>query len=152
MLLQFIAGLLATVGYALIFNQPRRHLAATGLAGAAGWLLYLYAVSLGTGQGYSCFLSAFLVTSLSQIFARVLKDPVMIFCIPGIMPIVPGAGMYNTMRAFVTHDMPQVAAVGYSTISMAAAIALGLLAASSLADILTAVRRIFLQRKAKDTE
>ncbi|MBO4992065.1 MAG: threonine/serine exporter family protein [Firmicutes bacterium] len=143
MLLQFIAGLFATVGYALIFNQPRRHLLATGLAGAAGWLLYLFAVSLGNGPGFSCFLSAFLVTILSQIFARVLKDPVMVFCIPGIMPIVPGAGMYNTMRAFIANDMPRALTVGYTTISMAAAIALGLLAASSLVHILTAVHRTF---------
>ena len=146
MLLQFVAGLMATIGYALIFNQPRRHLAATVLAGAAGWILYLYAVSLGTGEAFSCFLSAFLVTVLSQLFARLLKDPVMIFCIPGIMPIVPGAAMYRTMRAFIEHDMAQAAAAGYSAITMAAAIALGLLAASSLAHILTAVRHTFFRR------
>lgn len=149
MALQLFAGLFATIGYALVFDQPLRHLIPTGLAGAAGWLLYLYAVSMGNGEAFSCFLSAFLVTILSQIFARTFKDPVMVFCIPGIMPIVPGAGMYNTMRAFIARDMPRAAAVGYSTISMAAAIALGLLAASSLVHILSAIHRTFLQRAVK---
>ncbi|MBQ8590138.1 MAG: threonine/serine exporter family protein [Firmicutes bacterium] len=146
MILQFFAGVGATVGYALIFNQPRRHLIVTGLIGAAGWLLYLLAVELGNGDPFSSFLSAFLVTFLSQIAARVFKDPVMVFCIPGIMPIVPGAGMYRTMRAFVTHETALAAATGYNTISMAGAIALGLLAATSLFQIMAAIRRTFFSR------
>lgn len=146
MLLQLGAGLFATVGYALIFNQPRRHLIPTGLIGAAGWILYLVAVNMGYGDPFASFLSAFLVTFLSQIAARGLKDPVMVFCIPGIMPIVPGAGMYRTMRSFVTRDTVMAAAYGYNTISMAGAIALGLLAATSLFQIMTAVRKTFFSR------
>ncbi|MBR5001497.1 MAG: threonine/serine exporter family protein [Firmicutes bacterium] len=146
MLLQFIAGIGSTVGYALIFNQPRRHLIPTGLIGAAGWILYLVAVEIGYGDAFASFLSAFLVTFLSQIAARVFKDPVMVFCIPGIMPIVPGAGMYRTMRAFVTHETALAAATGYATISMAGAIALGLLAATSLFQVMTAVNRTFFKK------
>lgn len=146
MLLQFIAGIGSTVGYALIFNQPRRHLIPTGLIGAAGWILYLVAVEVGYGDAFASFLSAFLVTFLSQIAARIFKDPVMVFCIPGIMPIVPGAGMYRTMRAFVTHETALAAATGYATISMAGAIALGLLAATSLFQVMTAVNRTFFKK------
>lgn len=146
MLLQFIAGIGSTVGYALIFNQPRRHLIPTGLIGAAGWILYLVAVEVGYGDAFASFLSAFLVTFLSQIAARLFKDPVMVFCIPGIMPIVPGAGMYRTMRAFVTHETALAAATGYATISMAGAIALGLLAATSLFQVMTAVNRTFFKK------
>ncbi|MBQ2271046.1 MAG: threonine/serine exporter family protein [Firmicutes bacterium] len=146
MLLQFIAGIGSTVGYALIFNQPRRHLIPTGLIGAAGWILYLVAVEVGYGDAFASFLSAFLVTFLSQIAARLLKDPVMVFCIPGIMPIVPGAGMYRTMRAFVTRETALAAATGYATISMAGAIALGLLAATSLFQVMTAVNRTFFKK------
>ena len=146
MLLQFFAGVFATVGYALIFNQPRRHLVITGLIGAAGWLLYLAAVEMGNGDAFSSFLSAFLVTFLSQIAARTFKDPVMVFCIPGIMPIVPGAGMYRTMRAFVTRETALAASCGYATISMAGAIALGLLGATSLFQIMTAVKRTFFHK------
>ena len=146
MLLQFIAGIGSTVGYALIFNQPRRHLIPTGLIGAAGWILYLVAVEVGYGNAFASFLSAFLVTFLSQIAARVFKDPVMVFCIPGIMPIVPGAGMYRTMRAFVTHETALAAATGYATISMAGAIALGLLAATSLFQVMTAINRTFFKK------
>lgn len=146
MMLQFLAGVGSTVGYALIFNQPRRHLIPTGLIGAAGWILYLVAVGVGYGDAFASFLSAFLVTFLSQIAARMFKDPVMIFCIPGIMPIVPGAGMYRTMRAFVTHETALAAATGYATISMAGAIALGLLAATSLFQVMTAVNRTFFKK------
>lgn len=146
MLLQFIAGIGSTVGYALIFNQPRRHLIPTGLIGAAGWILYLVAVEIGYGDAFASFLSAFLVTFLSQIAARLFKDPVMVFCIPGIMPIVPGAGMYRTMRAFVTHETALAASTGYATISMAGAIALGLLAATSLFQVMTAVNRTFFKK------
>ena len=147
MMLQFLAGVGSTVGYALIFNQPRRHLIPTGLIGAAGWILYLAAVEVGYGDAFASFLSAFLVTFLSQIAARTFKDPVMVFCIPGIMPIVPGAGMYRTMRAFVTHETALAAGTGYATISMAGAIALGLLAATSLFQIMTAVKRTFFKGK-----
>ncbi|MBQ4505042.1 MAG: hypothetical protein II983_05160, partial [Firmicutes bacterium] len=54
--------------------------------------------------------------------------------------------MYRTMRAFVMHETALAAATGYNTISMAGAIALGLLGATSLVQIITAVRRTFFTK------
>lgn len=45
-----------------------------------------------------------LVSLCGQIFARVLKAPVTIFVIPGILPLVPGAGMFRIAHSVIRSD------------------------------------------------
>ena len=139
MLIQCICAFLSTVGYCFIFNIPRRHLIPASFVGAAGWALYQYLTAQGESKIAACFAAACLVTALAELFSRICKDAAILFSIPGILPIVPGAGMYNTMRAFLARDLEQTAAVGYETILMAASIAVGLLVVSSLLRIVPAV-------------
>lgn len=130
---------MSTAGYCLIFNVPHRHILPAGLIGAAGWLLYQYAVAWGDSKVSACFISACLVAALAELCSRIFKDATTLFSIPGILPLVPGAGMYNTMLAFLERDLEKTTAVGYETIIMAASIAIGLLIVSSLLRILSAI-------------
>ena len=71
----------------------------------------------------------------SDIASRVCKEAATIFVIPGVLPLVPGAGTYYTMLAIVEGNLEEAAATGIQTLAMAGAIALGLLVVGTIIQI-----------------
>ena len=80
----------------------------------------------------SNFVAALLVSYISEILARKLKQPAIIFIIPGIIPLVPGLGMYNTMLYLVQNDYNNAIAKGADVLFVGGAISLGILVITSL--------------------
>ena len=74
-----------------------------------------------------CFFGACIVGLLSNYAARFMKEPATIFIIPGILCLVPGSAIFNTMAALLRDDFGDAAEIGMQTLCMAGAIALGLL-------------------------
>lgn len=56
-----------------------------------------------------------------------MKKPATVFITPGIVSLVPGAGMYYTMLYLVQKDYSQATIAGSETFFMAAAIAIGII-------------------------
>ena len=110
------------------FRAPKRTLCTSGLIGAVGWVTFVY---LGKVTGYSSFyanLFATVVIALgSELGARVFKQPVTVYVIPGIIPLVPGLGMYRGMNMIIQNSYQ----MGMNTLIIAAmdasAIALGMM-------------------------
>lgn len=137
--LHFLFALGATIGFALIFNIPRKHILIAGLTGASGWLLYQFVISQGLSLVFACFAASCLVAACSELFARFFKEASLIFLIPGIIPLVPGAGMYATMLSLLREDLGAAAQYGIQTLLMTGSIAMAILTVSSLVRGLTAV-------------
>ena len=70
---------------------------------------------------------------ISEILARKLKYPAILFVIPGIIPLVPGLGMYNTMLYLIQNDYNNAIAKGADVLFVGGAISLGVLIITSLA-------------------
>ena len=90
------------------------------------------------------FMAALLVSLMSEILARKLKQPATVFVIPGIILLVPGLGMYKTMLYLVQNDYANAVAKGADVLFIGGAISMGVL-------IITAIFRmlnIVSQRKA----
>ena len=104
MLMETAASLLAVVAFCFILTTHRRHLLVAGLAGAAGWALYRLLEDRGLNVGTATFISGCLVALCAQLLARILKTPVTVFVIPGILPLVPGAGMYHIVDSMLRAD------------------------------------------------
>ena len=92
---------IATVGFSVFFNVPKFALIPAGLTGGIGWSIYYCLINATNNDILSNFLAAALVALISEILARKLKYPAILFVIPGIIPLVPGLGMYNTMLYLV---------------------------------------------------
>lgn len=71
-------------------------------------------------------MASFFIAFASQIFARRLKSPVIVFTLPGLIPLVPGGMAYNMMRAFVEGEMILGFQFATNTFLTAGALALGL--------------------------
>lgn len=141
LLFQFIYILFPTCGFCILFKVPTKQFPACILVGAFSWTAYQLCLYYGTTAVPACFMASCLVGLLSDICSRVFKEAATIFIIPGILCLVPGAGMYRIMLSLLHHDMDNFAANATTTLSMAGAIAVGLLATGSLIRVVLSVIR-----------
>lgn len=127
LLVQFILAVFAILGFSVIFGVPIKKIPACVIIGALGWVVYEIAVNYLESPVVGCFAGACVVGMLSSICARFLKEASTVFIIPGILCLVPGFKIYNTMEALLLHNYENTAEIGVQTLMMAGAIAIGLL-------------------------
>ena len=138
---QTAVAFVSTVAFSIIFHTPRREWLCTGATGAVGWLVYLAAVGLGAGAVGASFFATVALTWVSRVFSFARKAPVTVFLICGIVPLVPGAGIYYTGYHFFMSDNSLAMSTGLETIKIAVAIALGIGIVLSLPRFLFTWRR-----------
>lgn len=124
---QLITSFIASSGFAVVFNAPRRALWQCGTIGMLGWIVYFLIAQRGIDQVGATVVAAILVGVLSQICARVYKIPVIIFNVAGIIPLVPGGIAYNAMRSFVEDDYSSGIQLSAKVMLLSGAIAIGLM-------------------------
>ncbi len=127
MVIRVLGAIIGIIGFSVISGVPKKFLIHCSITGAAGWFVYLVSKAISEEEVFSMFLAALAVSFLSHIFARVLKAPVTIFLIPGILPLVPGIGMVRSVYYNIIHNS---AMTGYNlslTIQTAGAIAMAIL-------------------------
>ncbi len=125
MLAQLITSFIASVGFGIIFNAPRRSLFQCGIAGMLGWMVYVLLYTHINPIAATLF-ATFIVGGISQIFARIYKTPIIIFSVAGVIPLVPGGLAYNSMRNFVENDYAAATALAAQAAMLSGSIALGL--------------------------
>lgn len=98
MFISIFFSYIATIAFAVLFNAPKKTLAPAGLIGAVGWAVYLFMRDfLGYSSPLSIFCATVVLSLMSELFARIYKQPVTVFTIPGIIPLVPGLPIYQGM-------------------------------------------------------
>ena len=125
-ILAIVESFLATLAYAVLFNVPKQYYTAWGITGMAGWLLYL-AMCQVTTVALASFVGTLAVVLISRIFTVRKKCPITIFLVSGIIPLVPGAGIYYTAYYLVTGQMSLAAVKGLEAVKIAFAIVLGII-------------------------
>lgn len=126
------AAFLGSIMFGIIVDVPRRVLGATGIAGLMSWIIADTLLKQGLHSVVSYFLATLIAGSYAELMARYTRNPVSIFIIPGIVPLVPGAGAYYTVQYFVKNEFTQGLAKGMETLFIAGAIAFGLAIVSVL--------------------
>ena len=107
-------------------SVPKKYLWVTGLIGAIGWGVYLFMDSFTDSMYLSNFVGALAIGLSAQISARIFKLPVTTFTIPGIMTLVPGSGMYNTVYYLIAGDEVLSREYMLQTLLNAGSIAIGI--------------------------
>lgn len=125
---QILAAGVGTVAFGAIFGVPKQYYPYCGLIGGAGWAVYvvLWEMLHFWSEPTVVFLATVLVILLSRLFAVRKRCPVTIFLISGILPLVPGAGIYWTAYYLVTNQLTEASAKGFSAVKAAIAIVLGI--------------------------
>lgn len=134
-IIQALFSYISTVAFGICINLPRRALLWCGFAGMAGWQVYWMFFNFGSGRMLANLLGALAVGICGNIMARYKRMPVIIFNIPGLVPLVPGGTAYRAIRNLVLGNLNEASTQGVSVIMIAGAIAVGFMLAQILADI-----------------
>ena len=132
-IISVIASFGATVGSAFVFNTSKYDIVRAGIVAAIGWGTYLILKQTSVSLAIAYFGGAFVVALLSEILALLIKNPATVYLLPGLFPLVPGGGMFQTMEAAVSGNMDNALSIGFSTLTAAGAIAIGIAVAASIA-------------------
>jgi uncharacterized membrane protein YjjB (DUF3815 family) len=92
---------LAALGFAVLFNVPRRLLVWCALCGAAGHSLRVLLQTADVPIEIATFAAALLIGILSQMIARRFGGPALITSITGCIPLVPGVFAFRAMMGIM---------------------------------------------------
>ncbi|RIM24257.1 threonine/serine exporter [Staphylococcus chromogenes] len=134
LILMFIFSFLTAFCFAFVYDAPMRLFVPAGLCGGCGYIVYYIAtVLLNVDSIYASLLGSFTLGILSHIMARLVKSPVILFMIPGIIPLVPGSIFFKAAQKLLTLDFVQASDIFIRATLIAGAIAVGLLFSDQIA-------------------
>lgn len=92
---------IAAVGFAVLFNVPRRVIFSIWTLGALGGLIKFSAMNFDIGIVFASFLGATVIGVLSIRMAHMRHSPPLVFSIPSVIPMVPGFFAYKMMLGLI---------------------------------------------------
>lgn len=114
----------AVAAFTVLINSPKNTAFVSSLIGASAYILYRFMFVSTKKEILAYFIAAFSVAIASELLARMYKCPSTIFIFPGIIPLVPGVGLYNSMLALVRNEHDDFTLKATNTIFIAGAIAI----------------------------
>ena len=142
MIEQVIVAFVASLGFAIIFNIRGIKVIFAAVGGGLSWFSYLYLTQNGISVILSLFISSTIFSIYSEICARYLKTPVTTLVICALIPLVPGAGMYNTMYETILGNIKGAVELGLNTLASAGALALGVIFVSTITKQVTNIKKM----------
>lgn len=91
----------AALGFAVLFNVPRRALAACAVAGAIGHFIRTLTQSWGADLTFASFFGATAVGFVGYWLSRRWHMPMPVFTVPGIIPLIPGSFAFGAIANLI---------------------------------------------------
>ncbi|MGB4985614.1 MAG: threonine/serine exporter family protein [Erysipelotrichaceae bacterium] len=132
MISHLIGAFIGTLGFSILFKIKKDKIIYCSLIGLTSTFVYDLLLYLTKNNYFSLLGSSIVVSIICQYLARKLKTPVTIFLAPGIICLVPGALIYQTMLDIIMGNQAAAVSNGLSTLSISGMIALGVLIVSSI--------------------
>ena len=108
-----------------------------------GWFIYKLTVDLDLGKVMASFLGSFILALMSHVMSRRYKRPVIIFIVPGIIPLVPGGLAYEATRFLVSNQYTHAVNTFLEVTLISGAIAFGILCAEIIYYLYTRIKQYF---------
>lgn len=123
---------LASLCFGMMFQVRGKNLVCAAVAGGVAWFVYLLVGHMTQVELAAYFLATVVTTIYAEFFARLLRTPTIVFLAVGIIPLVPGGGIYRTMLLSIRGTPGEALAACINTIQIAGAIAVGVVIVSSI--------------------
>lgn len=147
MFFQVIYAFIVSLGFGVLFNVRDKNLFFAALGGAVGWFFYSLTLNLSGSNVLAMLIASISISVYAEIFSRVLKNPVTLFLVCSLIPLVPGSGMYYTVFEAVKGNVVESLNSGIETISLAGVIAVGIILVSTLSRLFQKLKMRKLQLK-----
>ncbi len=152
MFLQVIYAFIVSLGFGVLFNVRDKNLFFAALGGAVGWFFYSITMNLSDSSILAMLIASISISISAEIFSRVLKNPVTLFLVCSLIPLVPGSGMYYTVFEAVEGNVFGSLNNGIETLSLAGVIAVGIILVSTLSRLMQKLKIRRNQRKLGNVE
>ena len=129
---QGVAVYFACAGFFILFNVHDRGSLLCAAGGTLTWLVYLLCQSLGLDIFAMNFFATVVAAIYAEVMARARKYPVTSYLVISIIPLLPGAGIYYTMRLALDGSMQLALHKGLETAGIAGSIAVAILLVSTI--------------------
>lgn len=144
--IQLLSSFITSAAFGFLFSLPRRMIIPCGIVGMSGWATYLLCNELYASVVASSFAAAFAVTFISRLLAKKLKQPIILFNVPGIIPLVPGGLAYDAMRNMVENNYTEAIQLGVTTLMISGAVALGLVCSEVIDRVLQRMKQTHVRK------
>lgn len=142
-IIEVVTGCIGSIGFAILFNVRGKKLIAAGVGGLLSWGIFVLLEPLTPSEPLRYFIVAVLISIYSELMARKLKSPTTTFLMTSLIPLVPGGSLYYTMAAMLQGDWSVFREKGASTMSLAVALALGIVVTAALIKMINVSRANF---------
>ena len=136
-----LVSFFATFGFCIAFNIRGKKIIFAALGGAISWFFYSLPLQMGLSDISSLFISSVIFSVYSEVLARIFKTPVTTFVVCALIPLVPGSGMYYTMREAISGNISKSLELGLNTIASDGTLALGVLFVSTITRLIFSAKR-----------
>jgi uncharacterized membrane protein YjjB (DUF3815 family) len=136
MILQSVFALFASFAFGVLFNIKGRKLVLAGIGGGLGWFGYVATLSAFHSTLFAFFVGTVVASAYSEIMAKIVRTPVSTFIICGIIPLVPGGGVYYTVLGIIQGNVDNSVHSGIQTLSISGVIAIAMFSVSIFSRIL----------------
>ena len=141
-----ISAGLAIVGMYIVFEIPKKYIVACFFNAFLAWAVYLVADCCGLNGLWASFLSTLAADLFAYYTARVLKAPVILFLVAGILPMVPGISIYQGVYSLL-YDVGNASEILTSAFMTTGVIALAIFFMDTVLDIEKRIRAYFLKKR-----
>lgn len=124
-------SLIASAAFGVQFNIKLRHMITAAIGATITQLIFVSYELSGTSEMLCYFFSAMAVSVYAELMARRLHVPVNMYLVIGIIPLVPGGYMYNTMITLVSGDVDAFLPRFAKAFGIAGSIAMGVFVVSA---------------------
>lgn len=125
-MITYLFSFVTSAAIAVSFRVPRRAIVGVGFSGLMAWAGYDLSLKMGAAPGLAIFLGAIALGTAGELLARRLKEPTILFIIPGLFPLVPGLIAYNGMLLLSRDRLSEAALQITRALFYAGALAAGL--------------------------
>ncbi|ADG82691.1 hypothetical protein Tfer_1025 [Thermincola ferriacetica] len=145
---KMVLALITVLFTGVTLRIPPSALFTAGITGMLGWTANKVAVGSGMPELVAVVIGALVVGTLGEFFARVQKQPVTVYVVSGIIPLVPGLVAYNSMLAFLENRFIDGLKLFFQAFLIASYLATGL----ALPPLVVRNLKIILRRGREDVK
>ena len=125
--IQFVLAFLASLGFAVVFNCPKKACFTSGIGGGFAWVIYVYIYLKTMNEVLGIFVASLFAAAFSRFFSYRHMEPSTVFLLPGVIPLVPGSTMYTTMKGILESNIYETFMEATKALKFAGVIAIAIM-------------------------
>ena len=145
--LQIVMAGIGAMGFSVLFNIRGYKVVLCSIGGALAGSVYLISVENGMEIFTALFVAAIAAAASSELLARVVKAPVLLFLVPILIPLIPGSDLYYMMSFFVLEKYRDFGWYVQRVLVEAGAIALGIICVESFVNVLLSLCAMWMKKE-----